>query len=153
MNTDDILIMGQVTEKIFGSPCATWYDRAASSEYWRRVNRYRKADMMDIESAVTGLAAVWHCGNTRHENIMRNQFSPVEWTLMSIWPRHDEWQDVSTWHAVLSKIRVMITLSEHDGIGDIRDKIVVQRDFFLLAGLALKHIDSFNQQSANQIQG
>ncbi len=150
MTLEDILIRKRVVEHLYGSPCAAMCDLAETRLYWERVNRYRKADWMDGNYACSGLAWIWRSRNTLHGNILRNRFTPLEWTLMEIWPRYDRMQSAHAWRIVRAKINALLALLMNTGIAGPGDPDELQDDLVTLYGMALKHQISFEyEQSAN----
>ncbi len=152
MTLEDILIRKRVVERLYGSPCATLCDLAGTRLYWERVNRYRNAEQIDGNSACSSLAWIWRSRNTLHGNILRHRFTPLEWTLMEIWPRHDRMQSAHAWRIVRAKIDALLALLLNAGNAGDGDPDELKDGLVTLYGIAFKHQISFEHEQAASLE-
>lgn len=159
MNSEDIPVMAKNIKQIFGNPPAAtskltapktslyWAQSNTIHRYWERVGRYRNADRIDRNSACSGLAALWRCGDTMHGSILRDRHTPLEWTLMNVWPKHGRPADVATWRIACAMIGGIRTLAMNDGIVDPEDMMQIQDDLTFLCILAIGRGNLLQEQT------
>lgn len=134
MTIEDQALRERMVHRLFGS-----LDPASgqTTEWWRRVDRYRLANHRDCKNAYFNLKALWSRGDTMHRNIVRNQFTPLEWTLTAIWPRHDRQADATTWRIICAQIGGMRALAMNGGIAGADPAGILVEDLSFLCLLAI----------------
>lgn len=149
MNIEDIPSMAETIGRIFGGPPAATSELTAPKTslywersnliqlHWRNMNRYRNADRLDRNSACSVLANLWRRGETLHGNMLRHRHTPLERTLMAIWPRHDQRTDATAWRIVYAQIGGMRALAMNNGIAAPGNMEQIQDDLTLLCVLAI----------------
>ncbi len=119
---------------------------------WSHLDDYHRADREDAPKAkaTSGLTATWLSGDTLHGNLLRNRFTPLEWTLMALWPRHDRQANAHAWRIVRARLDGLMVLLQHQGIAGPGDPAALHDDLVTLYGTALKQQIACESHHADQ---